>query len=112
MSKRTLDDFFIAPVAKTPRASPETSPSASCEFVKTSNQPTYPWSLPHLPSHIIEELELLVSAEGKVMNNQPDLDLLYFQPFIPHAIERSLFELLRSELFFLPRHVRHQALGN
>ena len=83
MSKRTLDGFFIAPVAKTPRPSSEISPSASREFAKTSNQPTYPSSLPHLPSHIVEELELLVSAEGKVMNNQPDLDFLYFQPLHP-----------------------------
>jgi hypothetical protein len=39
--------------------------------------------IPHLPDHIIEELELSVNAEGKVMNNQPDLDLLYFQPLHP-----------------------------
>jgi hypothetical protein len=48
----------------------------------------------------LRSLSLLVSAEGKGMDDQPDLDLLYFQPFIPHAIERSLFEFLRSELFF------------
>lgn len=34
------------------------------------------------------------------MNNQSHLDLLYFQPFIPKAVDRDLFEFLRSELFF------------
>src|ERR1700722_14151675 len=48
----------------------------------------------------LRSLSLLVRAEGKVMGDQPDLDLLYFQPSIPHAIERSLFEFLHSDLFF------------
>jgi len=41
-----------------------------------------------------------VTVEGKEINDQPDLDLLYFQPFIPRSIQRDLFEFLRSELFF------------
>jgi hypothetical protein len=65
MSKRTLDGFFIAPVAKTPRPSPEISPSASREFAKMSNRPTYPRSLPHLLSHIIEELEFISQCRRK-----------------------------------------------
>ena len=42
----------------------------------------------------------MVTAAGKAINHQPDLDILYFQPFIPHFIERDLFDFLRSELFF------------
>jgi alkylated DNA repair dioxygenase AlkB len=41
-----------------------------------------------------------VTAQGKEINDQPHLDLLYFQPFIPKSIERDLFNFLRSELFF------------
>ena len=56
--------------------------------------------MPHLPPQIADEVELQVTASGKVINNQPHLDLLYFQPFIPQSIERDLFNFLRSELFF------------
>ncbi len=34
------------------------------------------------------------------MRDRPDLDLVYFQPFVPRSIERQLFKFLRSELFF------------
>lgn len=34
------------------------------------------------------------------MNSQPDLDLLYFSPYIPKDAVRDLFEFLRQELFF------------
>ena len=45
-------------------------------------------------------MELLVTAQGKQINNQPHLDLLYFQPFIPKLVERDLYNFVRSELFF------------
>jgi alkylated DNA repair dioxygenase AlkB len=103
MSKRTLDGFFTAASAKKPRLSQEISPQTSpvsTTPAKTTIHATYPWPLPHLPDRIADELESLVTAEGKVIDNQPDLDMLYYQPFIPHSIERALFEFLRSELFF------------
>jgi hypothetical protein len=34
------------------------------------------------------------------MNDQADLDLLYFQPYIPKYLERQLFEFLRGQLPF------------
>ncbi len=101
MSKRTLDSFFISPVAKKPRLSEFISPPPDSRTpVQKTNHPTYLWPVPHLPAHITDKLELLVTAEGKPINNQPHLDLLYFQPFIPRTVERDLFEFLRSELFF------------
>lgn len=101
MSKRTLDGFFTSPAAKKPRVTREISQlPTDRQPVETTNHPTYPWPVPHLPSHITDELELLVTAEGKPIDDQPDLDLLYFQPFIPRSLERDLFEFLRSELFF------------
>lgn len=34
------------------------------------------------------------------MNDQLDLDLLYFQPYIPKYLEREVFQFLRSQLPF------------
>ena len=48
--------------------------------------------------HTSTDFEL--RQEGKAINDQLDLDLLYFQPYIPKDIERDLFKFLRQELFF------------
>jgi alkylated DNA repair dioxygenase AlkB len=98
MSKRKLDSFF-APVSKKPRPSDGAGDDAPIDHVY-SRHSSYPWPVPTLPGHIHEEVELQVTAEGKCINNQPHLDLVYFQPFIPGSIERELFQFLRSELFF------------
>lgn len=34
------------------------------------------------------------------MNDQLDLDLVYFEPYIPSYMAKDLFEFLRSELPF------------
>lgn len=34
------------------------------------------------------------------MNDQPDLDLLYFEPYIPDYMSKDLFNFLRAELPF------------
>ena len=106
MAKRTLDTFF-SPTPKKPRistASTETQSgnvaSSPTTPAKTTNHPTYPRPIPHLPAQVSSEIELLVTAQGKELKDQPHLDLLYFQPFIPKTIERELFNFLRSELFF------------
>lgn len=100
MSKRKLDSFF-SPATKKARpdsaAAPISPPPLSS---KKSGHGTYPWNIPHLPAHIAVEVEMQVTAEGKIIKNQPHLDLLYFQPFVPHSVERDLFSFLRSELFF------------
>lgn len=116
MSKRTLDTFFSS-TPKKPRvnaptplpnleATSEDTPNIEDDQGSTSipaegtSHPTYPWAIPYLPAHISEEMELLVTAQGREMRNQPQLDLLYFQPFIPKSIARDFFEFLRSQLFF------------
>lgn len=38
--------------------------------------------------------------EGKIINNQPHLDFLYYDPFIPRPLSRDLFHFLRSSLPF------------
>jgi len=65
-----------------------------------SEHPTYPLSIPHLPVSIEECLNTAPATSGKPIKNQPDLDLCYFQPFIPKEIQDSLFKFLRNELFY------------
>ena len=104
MSKRprTLDSFFIPPPTKKLRAveSDGRTSAANGETVNASNRGTYPFPIPHLPLDITETLNFAPSEEGRIINDQPDLDLVYYQPYIPKDIERRLFEFLRGELFF------------
>jgi hypothetical protein len=107
MSKRprTLDSFFSPPTVKRSRPGQdeiktETKTAEAVPSNSVSKHPTYPHPLQHLPSDIIETLNFAPADEGKAINDQPDLDLLYFQPYIPKDIQRPLFEFLRRELFF------------
>jgi alkylated DNA repair dioxygenase AlkB len=104
MPKRTIDGFFKAAPPSTPRAEdPPIAEEGETQIQapkSNTNHPTYPWPVPHLPSHVAAEIETLVTASGREISDQPHLDLLYFQPFIPRTIERELFNFLRSELFF------------
>lgn len=103
MSKRnrTLDSFFGAPPSK--KSKPAVEEGHDLERSgdhDVSSHPSYPFSLPHLPSSIRETLNFVPASDGRGINNQPDLDLLYFQPYIPSEITQKLFEFLRRELFF------------
>jgi hypothetical protein len=40
------------------------------------------------------------ASEVQLMNKEPNLDLLYFHPYIPKQAERDLFVFLRDNLFF------------
>ena len=99
MSKRTLDDFFAPPSKQQNRQTASTSDFSPLPIARTRHA-AYPWPIPHLPLRVVEEIEQLVTKEGKVVNDQPQLDLLLFSPFVPKPVERDLFEFLRSELFF------------
>ncbi|KAE9372252.1 DNA repair family protein-like protein [Stipitochalara longipes BDJ] len=101
--KRTLDAFFKPPPKK-PRTSadgeasnPETENIVAQIF---SRHPTYPFPIPFLPESISKELISLPSTIGRDIKDQPHLDLLYFEPFIPRYLERQIFQFLRSELPF------------
>ncbi|KAF2498714.1 DNA repair family protein [Lophium mytilinum] len=89
--KRTLDGFFAPAVAKKPKI--ET-------LNEVSSHPNYPFHIPHLPAAITDGLGFAPASEGRAMNDQPDLDLLYFEPYVPKDIHRELFKFLRQELFF------------
>jgi hypothetical protein len=66
----------------------------------SSIHPTYPFAIPHLPPAISELLNFAPATESRHINDKPDLDLVYYQPYIPKEIQRNLFEFLRRELFF------------
>jgi hypothetical protein len=121
--KRTLDSFF-APVTKKARREEDAAGRDNdtgagdsvvvsrlfmhmdrcLRFQQTSNNfsehSTYPFPIPHLPISVSSSLSFLPSTVGKVMNDQPDLDVLYFQPYIPKYVERQLFEFLGGQLPF------------
>ena len=106
--KRTLDNFFQSS-AKKPRASEiedvakdnAIGPSLITEIdTLYSTHSTYPFPVRHLPASIASALSSIPAVKGKEIKDQPDLDLVYFQPYIPKAIEAELFNFLRRWLFF------------
>ncbi|KAJ5600882.1 Oxoglutarate/iron-dependent dioxygenase, partial [Penicillium hetheringtonii] len=69
--------------------------------IPPDTHPTYPIPIAKLPIHLTKAMEENTPArEAKVMNSQPDLDCLYFQPFIPRSTANELFRFLRAELPF------------
>ncbi|KAE9568275.1 DNA oxidative demethylase ALKBH2 [Colletotrichum fructicola] len=92
--KRTLDAFF-APSAKKTRKEDET-----VEAVGKSTHPNYPCPIVELAPSISKELSSLPARPGKEINDQPDLDLLYFEPYVPSYLAKDLFEFLRAKLPF------------
>lgn len=108
--KRTLDSFFT-PDSKKQRkdvvdetVSDSTHntwpPSLLNTQTPTSTHPTYSFPIPELPSSISQELPSWPPLPGKEINDQPDLDLLYFEPFVPSYVAKDLFKFLRSQLPF------------
>ncbi|KAI9759177.1 MAG: hypothetical protein M4579_002550 [Chaenotheca gracillima] len=100
--KRTLDAFF-QPASKKPRqgdTAEKFTDNAPEDIGPPSNHPTYPFTVPRLPAKLATSLSQCPKAKGQLINDQPDLDLLYFKPYIARTIERDLFEFLRRELFF------------
>ncbi|KAK5084898.1 hypothetical protein LTR70_006413 [Exophiala xenobiotica] len=122
MSKRTLHSFFSPPAKRSknsldtlsrrvspPQVSKEpTSATAialenapSDQPINYTAHPGYAFPIADLPPNIAEKVEeLLLTASGKAINNQPHLDLLYFEPLIPQPTADQLFRFLRSSLPF------------
>jgi alkylated DNA repair dioxygenase AlkB len=91
MKRGALDTFFKPTTPKKPKY------EAS---VEKSNHASYPFAIPHLPQPFAEQLGFAPAEEGQPMNDRLDLDLVYYQPYIPAAIAPGLFEFLRQELPF------------
>ncbi|KAI1818440.1 hypothetical protein GGS20DRAFT_289598 [Poronia punctata] len=121
--KRTIDAYFSLPKGKKPREddSLQDKPTISSvdshslgvpestDLVKTtehrsqegySMHPSYPFPIPHLPNYLKLEVSGPPARPGRAIADQPNLDLLYFQPYISRPAARQLFEFLRSELPF------------
>ncbi|KAG0159646.1 hypothetical protein PDIDSM_7169 [Penicillium digitatum] len=113
MVKRTLDAFF-KPSTTTPKR-PKAEPIKSTTAITTpelnknpvedtsppSQHPSYPFPIAQLSSHIEVGLKHATPAtEPREINNQPHLDLLHFQPYIPRPTANELFKFLRCELPF------------
>lgn len=91
MKRGALDTFFKATTPKKPKY------EAS---VDKSSHASYPFAISHLPTEFVEQLGFAPDDEGKVMNDQLDLDLVYYQPYIPSSIAKGVFDFLRQELPF------------
>ncbi len=102
-TKHTIDSFFVPASRKKARMEEAISKPTSGpigEVTQTSRHLTYPFPIPHLSPHITDQLAQVPASTGKEVSDQADLDLLYFQPYIPKSVERDLFLFLRRELFF------------
>ena len=98
--KRVLESFFIPTSQKKSRVETDASYVFLYESKARSTHPTYPYPVPQFPENITDILASVPASAGKELNHQPDLDLLYFQPYIPASISRELFEFLRGSLFY------------
>jgi alkylated DNA repair dioxygenase AlkB len=112
MSKRTLDAYLkparsSATDASSSKKLKETVPSPEDQNPNTEHSkladthPSYPFSINALKSHISTALQTTTLARApKQINNQPHLDLLYYEPFIPRPTADEYFKFLRRELPF------------
>ncbi|KAF3402076.1 DNA oxidative demethylase ALKBH2 [Penicillium rolfsii] len=109
MSKRTLDAFFKPKPTgtSTKRAKPSNDDTPHHhqdedeDIGPPDTHPSYPIPIPQLPSHISISLTHGTPAkEPRAITDQPDLDLLYFQPYITRPTANELFKFLRRELPF------------
>lgn len=100
MSKRTLETFFAPkPANKKPKLVDNAPPQKDTSPLGSpSTHSTYPFPIPQFPSNLVTALTPIKPA--REVKDQPDLDLLYFEPYFTPSIAKQLFEFLRSELFF------------
>lgn len=100
-NKRTLDTFF----SKTSTSSQQSAKRARINEEPSNKPPsshtTYPFAIPQLPPSLCDSLSEVPSLkDGKCIADQPHLDLVYFQNYIPKGAEADLFDFLRENLFF------------
>lgn len=91
MKRGAIESFFKRPEPK--KAKYEANGDKSTHS-------TYPFAIPHLPRRFSEQLGFAPAEEGKPMDDQLHLDVVYYQPYIPRATAAAMFEFLRQELPF------------
>lgn len=94
--KRTIHSFFT-PDPKKQRIATIADEDETPTY---SSHNTYPFPIRDLSKSITKELTSLPARPGRPVNDQPELDLIYFEPFIPSYLAKDLFRFLRSELPF------------
>ncbi|KAK4168704.1 putative alpha-ketoglutarate-dependent dioxygenase [Cladorrhinum sp. PSN259] len=94
--KRTIDSFF----ARDPKKQKVTTASEDDDEPSYSTHHTYPFAIRNLSESTTKEIASLPARPGRELNNQPDLDLLYFEPYVPPPLAKQLFHFLRSQLPF------------
>ncbi|OJD30926.1 dna repair family protein [Diplodia corticola] len=135
--KRTLDSFFkplsqhhVAPPPLTGQPCPPTNTTkkqrANLAIASPdeppSCHPTYPLPIPRLPASILSALGASPSALanpnitcpasiGRPISDQPHLDLVYYDPFLPRSAANALFAFLRTSLPFYRVRYRIQRGG-
>jgi alkylated DNA repair dioxygenase AlkB len=108
MSKRTLDSFFktAASSSKKPKATTsnlrhEEVNGNGSESLAPSHHPSYPIAIAGLPSHVATGLSTRTPGRPpRTLSDHANLDLLYFEPYIPQPTAREYFQFLRRELPF------------
>jgi alkylated DNA repair dioxygenase AlkB len=65
-----------------------------------SRHHTYPFPIPELPESLKVHVKTLPETPGRLLNDQPDLDLVCYEPFIPSSAAKELFNFLRINLPF------------
>lgn len=101
--KRTIDGFFKR--VESDKTLPNTKLSyevgkTADDVAASSTHPTYPFPVPQLRSLITTALLSSPVSAGKVIANQPDLNLVYYAPFLPPRVAHDFFDFLRDSLFF------------
>lgn len=72
----------------------------SFQSQSSSTHSTYPFPIAEFSESLKDGLEFVPATDGRPVNDQLDLDLLYFEPYIPSHIHHQLFLFLRSSLPF------------
>ncbi|PTB69818.1 hypothetical protein BBK36DRAFT_1166048 [Trichoderma citrinoviride] len=100
--KRTIDAFFGPPPkrSRSDVAKGISIPEEQDEVILKTHHSEYPFPIAQLPASISRELSSLPARPPRAINNEPDLDLLYFEPYVPDYLARQLFQFLRAELPF------------
>ncbi|KAM4059451.1 2OG-Fe(II) oxygenase superfamily protein [Hirsutella rhossiliensis] len=97
--KRTLDAFFSSTSKRAKSQADNEGPPPDIA-VGSSTHPRYPFPIANLPPSLGGAASSPPARPAKAVDDQPDLDLLCFEPYMPASVARGMFEFLRAELPF------------
>ncbi|CAN8098879.1 unnamed protein product [Discula destructiva] len=100
MSKKRTIDAFFAPPSKSRKVDESETTEKERQPATFSSHKTYPFPISNLPAPISTALSSLPAVPARAIDDQPDLDLLYFEPYIAPSHAKELFQFLRGNLPF------------